>query len=398
MTTLLSSQHFSLRKITTALCFLFLLVFPKGGFKIGPIPMTWGYLFLGLAALVKIVLRSVPRGISRNQLLVLSALLPVQVIFFLKLMIAWTDDIGFTISFFATFFILPWMCCALFKNNIENLDERLFGKWIVGGITFVSVYGILIFFLKLYTGSFIEIPYITLNAGDMGSLEEKCNMRGDLFKLISTYNNGNIFGVCTLMLMPLLAYFSKSFWPKAVFRVALLLTLSRTVWIGLLLYELFFARKLSRGLLWAGVGLVGIIITTGYVATDAGGFLLDTELGGRLDFFKDFEVGLFPSIQPFDGITEIIYIGFLRSFGVLGFGAFLVALGLPITLSLNQKSIYDNPFKIAIVKGLILYLILAGSDGALLFIPTMAFYWFLVGMLLFIPNAYGAQLKDEAST
>jgi len=52
----------------------------------------------------------------------------------------------------------------------------------------------------------IEIPYFTINAADVGEVADKYNQRGNIMKLISTYNNGNIFGVCTLMFFPLFYY------------------------------------------------------------------------------------------------------------------------------------------------------------------------------------------------
>ena len=52
---------------------------------------------------------------------------------------------------------------------------------------------------------------LTVNAGDLGELDSsKFNQRGSVSKLISTYNNGNIFGVCTLMLFPIFYEYTKS--------------------------------------------------------------------------------------------------------------------------------------------------------------------------------------------
>ena len=53
-------------------------------------------------------------------------------------------------------------------------------------------------------GKFIEIPFLTVNAGDYGTLESTKHInRGGYLKLISTYNNGNVYGVATLILLPL---------------------------------------------------------------------------------------------------------------------------------------------------------------------------------------------------
>ena len=102
-----------------------------------------------------------------------------------------------------------------------------------------ALWGIFNFFWHPFTGHFVEVPYLTVNAAITASLEyTKHIARGRYLKLISTYNNGNLYGVCTLMLLPLYNHFEKKRWRRWVLKIALLLTLSRGVWVGIVLEQL----------------------------------------------------------------------------------------------------------------------------------------------------------------
>lgn len=335
-----------------------------------------------------------PKSYSLRQLGSVVTLLPLQIWFLLKLIIVGSESIGFSISFITSFYLVPWFFFLVFSKEIIQIDKALLRKWVTRGILFVSVYGVVLFFLKLYMGSFIEVPYLTLNGADIGSLEEKCNMRGDLFKLISTYNNGNIFGVCMLMLMPLYAFLSRSKWTLMVLRFALILTLSRTVWVGLLLYEMFCAKSVKRGLVMIVAGLLAIILMTQFFTEDFSGFLLDGDLGGRKEMVDAIEWQLFFSGAPFSGIAEIVYLGVVEELGVIGLIFFLIAMTAPLFISFNTKQFYKSPMAQAIAKGLILYLVIACSDGTLLYIPTMVVYWFLSALLIFCALKKPVQSPD----
>jgi hypothetical protein len=50
----------------------------------------------------------------------------------------------------------------------------------------------------------------------------------------------------------------------------------------------------------------------------------------------------------------------------------------PCVFSLNAKSAYRKSF----LAGVVLYIVLAMSDGAIMFIPVMAFFWFMVSMAI----------------
>ena len=55
----------------------------------------------------------------------------------------------------------------------------------------------------------------------------------------------------------------------------------------------------------------------------------------------------------------------------------------PVILVLLDRSLMASPVRRAAFKGLLLYALLALSDGAFAFIPVMVFYWFAYMVFIF---------------
>jgi hypothetical protein len=364
---------------------LFLLVFPKGGGKIAGVPITWGYLLLGIISCAALFRKK--QKIQRFRCFYTICLIPFQFIGLMSIMINGVADVGMTISFFISFFFLPWVFLLLLSSEIDTLDMEYFSKLFKRGIFFVTCYGLFLFLWKLWIGEFLEIPFLTTNWGDFGALGEKHIDRGNVFKLISTYNNGNIFGVCLLMLLPLYCFLEKSPFRKFLVKTALLFSLSRTVWLGLAFQEIctqiFLRKQIRQSLISTLAGLSLIALTLLGIASYFKfplWFFFDRNLGGRseqLSFLKS--ASLF-STNPFSGFSEITYLGVLYAFGIIGLIAYLFSMVVPILFPLASRANL-SPFHRCLALGLITYLFVSFSDGATLFIPTMAFYWFLVSLL-----------------
>lgn len=269
-------------------------------------------------------------------------------------------------------------------------------RWL---IFLAAAYGIFLFIWRLTTGKYIEIPFLTVNLDDVGTLDSKFNSRPDgLFKLISTYNNGNQYGVATLLLFPLYEELEQSSLRKLIVRVALVLTLSRTIWVGMILNEFIdilshvvrdikntSRLSLKMPTMLRSVRLAGMAgIVLGMTLLFSGiSFLFDSSLGGRADYLVTLtHVTWLPSI-PVDGFAEIVYFSALFLFGVTGLLALLLLFTAPLILFFSFKSLRQSSIQIAAVQGLTLYIFLAAMDGALNYIPTMAFYWFLWMLLLY---------------
>src|SRR5579862_3355419 len=76
---------------------LFLLVFPKGGFKFAGIPLTWGYFLLGLISFFSLFRKSFTCQTQRLHAFFLT--IPFQIISALSFAINGIDHISFGISF-----------------------------------------------------------------------------------------------------------------------------------------------------------------------------------------------------------------------------------------------------------------------------------------------------------
>ncbi|HLB52721.1 MAG: hypothetical protein A3E80_01805 [Chlamydiae bacterium RIFCSPHIGHO2_12_FULL_49_9] len=389
------SQEISVRSIPRAIylynpkkilffMLLFLLVFPKGGVKIGDIPLTWGYLLIGIVSLFALF-----RGcwaIQRSRLDALMCLLPFQIVAGATLFIYGCQNMGWVISFLISFFFLPYVFLLVLSKNIEQMDLNFFIKIFKFGVAVISYYGIALFVYKQFTGRYLEIPLITTNWGDMGILDHgKCNSRGIVSKLISTYNNGQLFGISLIILLPLYCYVQKNSWHKLATKIALILTLSRTAWIGLLFNELAYsvlvAKNKRKGLLnllimlsLLGGGVMAVLSFYGFDAS----FLLDANLGGRRAQLELLDNASFLPQKPFSYIAEMTYLGVLDSFGIIGLIAYLIGLGGSVFFYARPGA---SKVRICLMLGLVDYLFISISDGAIHYIPVLAFYWFVVSLL-----------------
>jgi hypothetical protein len=373
----------------------FLVLFPKGGVKLGPIPLTWGYLLLGVTGLAALPWWIVRASLKprRAVLLALGSLIPIQLLIIYSLLANGVADAGFAISTCLSLFGLPAFFMILapqFLRSSVRMEKLLSGLRTC--IFLTAVYGVFLFFWHIYFGHFIEIPYLTVNAADVGLLETTKDIdRGGLFKLISTYNNGNVYGAAMLILLPLFDVIERHRWRKLFMRVALALTLSRSVWIGMVVLQLLYLLrdmkrdfhdfpyirlgKSAKSLLLlvpvaVGVGFGMAMMSTGL------GVLLDTSFGGRSSQLAAFtNTTILPSV-PVDAFLEIVYASAAELFGYAGLVAMVLFLTFPIIIYLTDPGVRAGKLNNAAFTGLLIYVVMCGMDGAFDYIPVMTFYWF----------------------
>ena len=375
-------------RATVTLLFIFLIFFPKAGIKISEIPITFGYIFL---ALVGIYLTAT--GIASGQLtrmnrwggIALSALIPLQIYSVISMFFLGSENIGLSVAYIVSFVALPTIFLFCFRNSISKIDTESLLNHLRVAVTFVAIYGIFLFIWRIQMGYFIEIPYLTVNADDVGELDTKNINRGDgILKLISTYNNGNIFGVCMLMLLPLYDVVQRSRILKLTVRVALVLTLSRTVWLGLFAYEVlaaFYVRGAKREaiiVLAAStvVIVIGVSLALQFLGLDIS-FLFDSNLGGRADTLYATKLDLLPGREVIFP-SEIIYANIINAFGIMGLILFCLAMFTPVLAAWRYSRF--GRINRALVLGMIMFLVCGLSDGPMLLIPVMAIYWALAAI------------------
>lgn len=382
-----------LRNSVLWLLVVFLVAFPKAGIKLGPVPITFGYLILGCSAIVCALLnvgRRTYRLLDRRAFLAFWATLPLQGLTVLLAMSLPSADASYTLSFAVGFIVLPMALMLVLLPQVKSVDPVFLQTWLRRCVSFAALYGIFLFVYVIFTRHFIDIPYLTVNAGDVadfahGAADKKIDRGNGIFKLISTYNNGNIYGVAILMLLPLYDLSQRSRLWRYVVRVSLLLTLSRTVWMGLVTYELiasFYIRRLRRmTLLYICLFLAVVVVAVLYMLSfmqHGAGFLFDPNLGGRASILHEVK----PYFLPEDSIlfpSEIIYVNVLWGLGVAGLGCFLLALAGPLVIAL-MGSRRNLPQVRALIVGMAMLLICGCSDGPIIYIPVMAFYWALASM------------------
>jgi len=382
----------SLLKIIISLLIIFIIAFPKGGVKVGELPITNGYIILAFASLLAIfanIFNKTLLVINRMQIIIFIFFVLFQMVFFVSIIFNGFENKNFLIASIISLGVIPFVFIFLFKYQINKVDTYFILKCVSRAVFFVSAYGVFLFFYKYITGEFIEIPYLTVNAQDVGTLEGKYIDRGGIYKLISTYNNGNIYGVCILMLLPLYNLIERTRWRSSIVQMSLILTLSRTVWIGLLLYHILKVilrkkisiTKLVKLVFFILFLVVIIVFIMDYFLHTNINFIFDRNLGGRIGQIESLNIFFFPN-KEFSVIHEIVYISILDQLGVLGLFSFILLMVSPLGLYYIHKRKINNPYKQAIFLGMVIYLIVAFSDGAILYIPVMAIYWFLAALLI----------------
>jgi hypothetical protein len=369
-----------------------LVIIPKGGFKVAGIPITWGYLYLGFIFFLSIfiILNRYKFGVNFKHYICYLATLPFVLYFTFHLLIfGYEGTLGNLIALYISLVFLPFLFLIVLGFFLARIDGNYIENLLSKAVFFISVYGILLFIYKQLTGSFLEIPYFTVNASDLGELAlSKFNQRGSVSKLISTYNNGNIFGVCTLMLFPIFYKNTTSKIKIFIVIIALILTLSRTVWLGLLFYFMIIYRnellKLAKIYLAGALLLfiIGSIIMTRYFQYKSlQGFIFDSNFGGRILQIRQVnQISLFGT-KTYNSIEEIVYLSVFKQFGIVGLGLFCISFFTPIYLFLKTK---NNTY--VYFLGIITYLFVCLSDGCILLIPTLAFFYFICTMAFINQN------------
>lgn len=378
-------KAFKLPKLALSISFvliIFLLLFPKGGIKLNGNPITIGYILLFFISFFLLVRKNTLR--NQKFFKILLYILPFQIFSIFSILLNGYENTTILASYLIHFFLIPYAIFLTFPEKISSIQINYLLKWICRGINFLAVYGIFLFFYKLLFGRFVEIPFLTVNYHDLNLLENsKCIDRGGYFKLISTYNNGNLYGICLLMLYPLYRTLETRKLFKFLLILSFVLTISRTVWIGLIFAELlsFFLEKKTKYSLMYFINFCLLIficltILQWYFELPLE-FFLDKSLGHRIPQFEALNDFSFFGKDSFNGIHEITYLGVYKSFGFLGLVSFLIAMLYPVLKILcdylNNKQLITKQ----LIHGLAVYSIISLSDGAVLLIPVMCFYWII---------------------
>jgi hypothetical protein len=381
-----TNSAYTLKYAYVVVTLIFLFAFPKGGIKENSLPITWGYLLLFLPC--PFYLFSIAKNrISSVRLLTYCLTLPFSV--WSVLILSLSDNSNLSLvrfsSFIISFIFMPFISLIVFGNILDKLwFQSILKTTFKICIRFVIVFGLFHFFYKLITGIYFEIPFLTVNADDYGMTHTKMNLRNDyVSKLLSTYTNGNIFGISMLIVSPLYLRIEKQRIFVILFGMALLLTLSRTVWIGsLFLLFLYFIKSLRKHPIllfipFVVIPIISYVISSFVIIFELPyDFLFDEELGGRISQLSVLSSpSLVGNLNP-DLMGEIVYLSVLRNFGIIGLLLFFLYILSPLIACKYFKKRND------LQKGIMVYLLLCAIDGAILLIPVMCFFWFISALAL----------------
>lgn len=388
--------------VITWLLLTFLVMLPKGGIKYSQIPLTWGYAILGAIfiplALVRVL--AFPLRTTPLTLAVFGSLAPFQFILAYSFYANGAEGLGITAALVSSFYFLPAIFLGVFPVFLQYVNYERFRRYFCFCVLAAALWGIFLFFYHPIMGKYIEIPFLTVNLGDYGQLESTKHIaRGDYLKLIATYNNGNLYGVATLILLPLFLRLEPTRWKRLAVRIALVLTLSRTVWAGLMLEQVLsllaqlpvFAANFPKvrpgpvlHKIIAVAATFGLVLGGLFLFSGANnvGFLFDRNLGGRMPVAGEYSNLTFLPSRQVTVFAELLYASSVLNYGIVGFFAVMLIYATPVFIIMWKPWLLQSPTRRAAAKGLILYAAVASLDAAVLLIPTMAFYFFIYMVLL----------------
>ncbi|MBI5084042.1 MAG: hypothetical protein HZB13_05520 [Acidobacteria bacterium] len=377
--------------VATSAVLLFLLVaMPKGGVKIDRIPITFSYLALGLAAAPCLAASLLGGRWSRARVICAVLALPLPFIIILRLSVNGYYDQGFALALVTNVVVLPAVFIVCFKSLGPALADPRLLRFFCNCAILVACFGLIEFAARNLLGWNLEVPYITINAEDAGRIVFKHNTRANLVKLVSTYNNGNIFGICMLLVGPVVFALRPGRLWRIIYGLALFLTLSRTVWAGMLiwlvLWESVYRRRPLSMLIRSPLhSLAALFLAAAGLGVLSAGvdFIFDASLGGRLYSLPDTRWSFFGPDAPFAGIGEMTYTSFLQNFGLAGLLAFALWLASPVIACLSVDGFSAlSPVRRAALVSLLIYMVVCAVDGAFLLIPVAALYWLMASYLI----------------
>ena len=360
---------------------IFTFVFPKAGLYVGDTPLLVGHIALTLTFLFVLARRwSIHRGVAlAAALLTILGTLSSLMIMFIGTLPTTSASVA---PVLLSLWILPVFSVVVFGAFVQRYWVFT-AKIMALGLLGVMVYTLVSFVSTNLFGQILAVPYLTVTGGDVDVLLGKHSDRGGIFKAYGTYNNGNVLGVSLLIWAPLALHLLRRRVNSNLLRLVLIVTLSRTVWIGMIAYEVLGAVKQRR--LWPMLRLlVGVPLLVVAIYLTARNFLgwaperlLDSNLGGRADQLS-FDFTILPGV--FRGMQEIVYLSILRSFGVVGLLAFIAVWFWPLLLRRRYV-----PAQMAQI-GMLLYVICMVSDGAFVLPPVTVLYWAMAAVVIVNPR------------
>lgn len=219
--------------------------FPKAGIKVAGIPLTVGNVFLAITFICWSYKKIVEGHVTVHK--IGYSIMILMVFSLVKYVVI--GDILSNIGYVIPLVIYPLIFFIAYDLIDNKQKEQRIINVICFGFFFISIYALLQYILGIEK---VCIPGITVNLSDYikyGSkwyLQKNNNNAGVGTKIISTFQNGNLYGVNTLLIFPIVYQFFKEKNKNSIMYISLILfvicvflSLSRACWVGIILFMLF---------------------------------------------------------------------------------------------------------------------------------------------------------------
>ncbi len=219
--------------------------FPKAGIKVAGIPLTVGNVFLAITFICWLYKKIVEGHVTVHK--IGYSIMILMVFSLVKYVVM--GDILSNIGYVIPLVIYPLIFFIAYDLIDNKQKEQRIINVICFGFFFISIYALLQYIFGIEK---VCIPGITVNLSDYikyGSkwyLQKNNNNAGVGTKIISTFQNGNLYGVNTLLIFPIAYQFFKEKNKNSIMYISLILfvicvflSLSRACWVGIILFMLF---------------------------------------------------------------------------------------------------------------------------------------------------------------
>lgn len=377
------------------LTIFFSIWFPKAGIKFNEIPLTISNVLFGITFILWFFKKIKFGKINISPLGGLLIFTIGYCIF--KYIIAYAGGKGFieSIGSIIPLTVYPLIFFVAF-DEIDNKNQiNQIVKIIVYGFWFICFYSLLQYGIGINK---CAIPGLTVNLSDYqryGQYWYMTKANGtqlDEVKIVSTYQNGNLFGIGLLLIYPLVYNYYKGFKNRKLENISLILfvlctflTLSRACWLGIvvfLLAEIIFKNEKSLKVILKKVSIiivfvVAIVLIFRYVPQISSRFLNTSledwlSMSGRteglievfqtvLDSGSILGVILGPyGISKFSGLAyEMFPLSIFVKLGIIG-GILMYAIFTKTIRILRKSDAVEGAIRLAIVIWLIVGIIECG--------------------------------------
>lgn len=219
--------------------------FPKAGIKLSGIPLTIGNILLAILFGFWLLKKIRQGHITIHKISYLLVLLMIYSLIRYIIIGNILTNVGYIIPLV----IYPLIFFIAYDLIDSKQKEEKIVKIICGGFLFICIYALLQYIFGIEK---VCIPGLTVNLSDYlkyGStwyLQKNNNNSGVGTKIISTFQNGNLYGVNTLLIFPIVYQYYKEknkniivYISLALFVLCVFLSLSRSCWLGIALFMLF---------------------------------------------------------------------------------------------------------------------------------------------------------------